>query len=164
MRACILLVISAGSLLTAGCTPAPTEESQSAEAKVQDASAIVSLRQAYEAAENAGDAAAVAALWAPDGVLMPAHAPAINGVEAILADYQRQYAHGKPEVSIRGEETVMSGNWGFERGTFALRLTLTGGNVIEDRGKYVVLVTRQPDGAVKVSRLIFNSDLPLPGA
>jgi ketosteroid isomerase-like protein len=150
-------------LLVIGCAPAPTGEPESAVGKVEDASAIVNVREQYEAAENAGDAAAVAALWAADGILMPANSPAISGVEAIQSHYEALFSQGKPEVSIDGDETVMSGNWGFERGTFSLKIPISDGNSIEDKGKYIVIMSRQPDGGVKVSRLIFNSDLPMPG-
>ena len=164
MRTWTLWLMAACLLLTPACAPAPTEEPQPAVGKVEDSSAIISIRQAYEAAENAGDAAAIAALWAADGVLMPPHSAAVEGAQAIQTHYENQFGQAKSEVSIRGDETVMSGNWGFERGRFSIKLTAGDGSVIEDQGKYIVLVTRQADGGVKVARLIFNSDLPLPEA
>lgn len=151
-------------LLGMACAPAPTEEPESAVGKVEDASAVGSLRQSYEAAENAGDAAAVAELWAADGVLMPAHAPAVEGREAIQAFYAGQFEQGKVDISINDEEAVMSGNWGFGRGAYSLQVTMADGGTLEDQGKYISIVARQPDGGVKISRLIFNSDLPMPGA
>lgn len=164
MREWMLLGLSVCLLLASACAPVPTEQPESAAGKVEDPSAIIELRQAYEAADNAGDAAALAALWASDGVFMPPHAATVHGVEAIQAYYDKQFSQGKAEVSISGEEAVMSGNWGFERGTFSLKLTMADGSTVEDQGKYISIVTRQPDGGVKLSRLIFNSDLPMPGA
>lgn len=159
MRNRMLLGLAGCAMLLAGCAPA-TEEP--AVAKVEDPSGVVSVRDKYVAAENAGDAAAVAALWTSDGVLMPANAPAAQGTQAIQAYYQAQAEQGKVELSVTAEETIISGDWAFDRGKFGLKLTGTGGGVMEDQGKYVVLLARQPDASWKVARLIFNSDLPLP--
>jgi ketosteroid isomerase-like protein len=160
----MLLGLGACLLLTAACAPAPTGEPESAVGKVEDPSAMVSIREQYEAAENAGDAAAVAALWASDGILLPPNAAAVEGSGAIQARYEAQFKEAKIEASIDGDETVISGNWGFERGTYSIKQTMADGKVVEDKGKYIVLMTRQPDGGVKVSRLIFNSDLPVTAA
>jgi ketosteroid isomerase-like protein len=164
MRTWTLLGLSACLLLAAACAPAPTGEPESAVGKVEDPSAIVGLRQAYETAYNAGDAAALAALWASDGIMMRPNAAAIEGGPAIQAFYEGQFQLGKAEVSISGDEAVMSGNWGFERGAFSLKLTMTDGSTLEDQGKFISIMTRQPDGSVNLSRLIFNSNLPVPGA
>ncbi|MEX2301310.1 MAG: DUF4440 domain-containing protein [Bryobacterales bacterium] len=159
-----MLLLGACLLLTAACVLAPPGEPESAVGKVEDGSAIVSIREQYEAAENAGDAAALAALWVSDGILLPPNAEAVEGSESIQARYEAQFKQAKVEASIDGDETVMSGNWGFERGTYSIKQTMADGSVVEDEGKYIVLMTRQPDGGVKVSRLIFNSDLPMPGS
>jgi len=164
MRNRMLLGLAGSMLLVAACAPAPEEAAEPAAAKVEDPSGIHSVRDKYAAAENAGDAAAVAALWTADGVLMPANAPAAQGNQAIQAFYEGQFGQAKAELTVTGEETVIFGDWGFDRGKFALTLTMTDGSVVEDQGKYVVLLARQPDASWKVARLIFNSDLPLPGA
>jgi ketosteroid isomerase-like protein len=95
---------------------------------------------------------------------MPPNEPAIEGAEAIQSHYEDRLGQGKVVASIRGEETVMSGNWGFERGSYSLRSTMSDGGAAEEKGKYIVLMTRQADGGLKVARLIFNSDLPMPGS
>ena len=159
-----MLLLGSCLLLAAACAPAPQAEPETAVGKVEDASAIVDIREKYEAAENAGDAPAVAALWASDGILLPPNAAAVEGSGAIQARYEAQFKQSKVEASIDGDETVMSGNWGFDRGTYSIKQTMADGSVVEDKGKYIVLVTRQPDGGVKISRLIFNSDLPMPAA
>jgi uncharacterized protein (TIGR02246 family) len=159
-----MLGVAGCVLLLAACAPT-SNESAPAAAKVEDPSGIVGVREKYGAAENAGDAAAIAALWTADGVLLPANLPAVQGNQAILAHYQGQFAQAKSELSITGEETVISGDWGFDRGKFAQKLTMaSGGGVVEDQGKYIVLLTRQADGSWKVARLIYNSDLPLSAA
>jgi ketosteroid isomerase-like protein len=94
---------------------------------------------------------------------MPNHAPAVQGSQAIQAYYQAEAEQGKTELSVTGEETIISGDWAFDRGKFTIKLTTASGTV-EDQGKYIVLLSRQADGSWKVARLIFNSDLPMPGA
>jgi uncharacterized protein (TIGR02246 family) len=157
-----MLALVGCALLWAACTPT-SNESVPAPAKAEDTSGVHGVRDKYVAGENAGDAAAIAALWAADGILMPNHAPAVQGSQAIQAYYQAEAEQGKTELSVTGEETIISGDWAFDRGKFTIKLTTASGTV-EDQGKYIVLLSRQADGSWKVARLIFNSDLPMPGA
>lgn len=152
-------VLLAGVLTLAACAPAPTE----APVAKTDPSVITSLREKYEAAENAGDPAAVLALWADDGILMPPNRPALEGKGAIEENYKQQFAMGKTSLKINGSEAVASADWAFERGAYSLKITgpdAAAAPLVEEEGKYIVIAKKQSDGSWKTSRLIFNSNAP----
>lgn len=139
---------------------APTEGPADRSAEVE---AIRGVRAEYAAAVNAGDAARVATLWTTDGVDMPNHAAAAIGRDAIQQAHAARMAAMKVAITLTGEETRVRGNRAYDRGTFTVRLTPTsGGPTITDEGKYLVLLTKQPDGTWKISHGISNSNLPMP--
>ena len=142
----------------------------------QDTPPIDSLREQYVAAENSGDAAAVAALWTDNGVFMPAHAPAVEGQAAIQAQYQQNFDQFAIEVSVISHEVEVAGPWAFNRGAYSITQTPKAPpeaqpkakkkaepEPIQDQGKWMVIAQRQQDGSWKVARMIFNSDQPMPG-
>ena len=148
------------------CAPAPEEPEGAAKAlsTAEHVAAINTLRDEYVAAENGGDSATLVTLWTDDGVLMPAHAPAANGKEAIQGFYQARFEQFTQELTVSSEELQVADQWAFDRGTYALTLSpKAGGEGTEDNGKYIVIVQRQPDGSWKFARLIWNSDNPPPG-
>jgi uncharacterized protein (TIGR02246 family) len=125
---------------------------------------VKNLREAYIAAQNAGDAAALTALFTDDAVLMPANAPAASGNEAIQAHFQTLLDQVTSELVVSQEEVEVAGDWAFSRGTHTVKLTpKAGGETMEDTGKYLNILKRQPDGSWKIARHIWNSDKPLPG-
>jgi len=127
--------------------------------------AIAKARTAYQTAAGAQDGAAIAKLYTADGVEMPPNAPAQKGRAAIEA-YHKQFAsqmmvHG---MSIKATETHVAGDVAYDIGTYSQQLMPVkgGGKVIDDKGKYVVLLKKDASGAWLISHAIYNSDLPLP--
>lgn len=169
MRRPLHLVLTSIVMLTAAaCSgggssePAATAEPADRSAEVE---AIRGVRAEYAAAVNAGDAARVAALWTTDGIDMPNHAATAVGRNAIQQAHAARMAAMKVEISLTGEETRVRANRAYDRGTFTVRLTPTaGGPTVADEGKYLVLLTKQPDGTWKISHAISNSNVPMPPA
>jgi ketosteroid isomerase-like protein len=57
-------------------------------------------------------------------------------------------------------EVEVAGPWAFFRSYYRLTATpKSGGAPASDRGKWLCIVRRQPDGAWKIGRLIANSDI-----
>jgi ketosteroid isomerase-like protein len=159
-----MISVAACALLLAACAPAPNEAGQAA-TQAADTAALDGLRASYVAAETAGDAAALGALWTDDGVLMPPYMAAVQGSAAIQSYYQGMFDQNTIEASASGEETVIAGDWSFGRGNFSISITpKAGGDAMHDSGKYIVVARRQADNSWKVARLIFNSNMPPPGA
>jgi uncharacterized protein (TIGR02246 family) len=129
-----------------------------------DEAAIAKVRTTYEKAAIAQDAAAVAKLYAPDGVEMPPNAPAAKGRAAIEAYHkglaQQFMMHG---MTITSGEVKVTGDRAFDVGTYKQTLmSQKGGGMIDDHGKYVVLMKKDASGAWWVTHAIYNSDVPVP--
>jgi ketosteroid isomerase-like protein len=113
--------------------------------------------QAY----NAGDADKIAGLYAADGVLMPPHAPAAVGSDAIrqyiAEDSGRAKANGLT-LAIESAASGASGDLAWHSGTYSI--TDGSGNSV-DTGKFVEL-RQNVGGSWKIIRDIWNSDQPPP--
>ncbi len=138
-----------------------TEETPSTEADVEAVKRVnVDLINAF----NAGDASAAVALVIDDAVDLPPNRPAVIGREAIRSFVQSDFdlftmnfADEIVEVEVAGDLAVIWSNY---------TVTLTpkdDGEPIENNGKWLKVLKRQPDGSWKFSRNIWNSDNPPPG-
>jgi uncharacterized protein (TIGR02246 family) len=129
-----------------------------------DEAAIAKIRTAYQTAAMSQDGAAMAKLYAPDGVEMPPNAPAVKGRAAIEAFHkafgQQFMMHG---MTITATETHVQGDYASDIGTYKQNLMpMKGGAIIDDHGKYVVLLKKDASGNWQVTHSIYNSDIPLP--
>lgn len=124
--------------------------------------AIAKVRTAYQTAAGTQDGAAIAKLYAPDGVEMPPNGPAVKGRAAIEAFHkvfgQQWMMHG---MTITATETKVVGDTAYDIGTYKQQLMpQKGGAVIDDKGKYVVLMKKDSGGNWWITHAIYNSDLP----
>lgn len=135
-------------------------------AQGKDDPAIAKVRSAYQTAVGAQDGAALAKLYTPDGVEMPPNAPAAKGRAAIEAFHkafgQQWMMHG---MTITATETKVIGDTAYDVGTYKQSLMAQKtGAMVEDKGKYIVLLKKDAAGAWLISHAIYNSDNPLPAA
>ena len=131
-----------------------------------DEAAIAKARTAFQTAAGTQDGAAIAKLFTTDGVEMPPNAPAAKGRAAIEAFHkafgQQWMMHG---MTITSTGLKVSGDAAHDVGTYKQQLMpMKGGPVVDDTGKYVVLLKKDASGAWWITHAIYNSDLPLPGA
>ena len=131
-----------------------------------DEAALAKIRAAYQTAAGTQDGAALAKLYAPDGVEMPPNAPAAKGRAAIEAFHkafgQQFMMHG---MTITSSGPKVTGDVAHDVGTYKQGLMpMKGGAVVDDTGKYVVLLKKDASGAWWITHAIYNSDLPPPGA
>src|SRR5258708_9560735 len=129
-----------------------------------DDTAIAKIRPVYQTAVGASDAAAIAKLYAPDGLEMPSNGPAVKGRTAIEAFHkafgQQFMIHG---ITITPTETKVIGDYAYEIGTYKQNLmAMKGGGMVDDRGKYVVLLKRDASGHGWITHAMNNTDVPLP--
>ena len=93
---------------------------------------------------------------------MPPNEPSVIGKEAITARLQTRLEQFTQKLS--SEEVEVAGDWAFRRGTYTFtRTPKAGGQPIQDNGKCLLILQKQPDGSWKTFRAIWNSDHPLPG-
>jgi uncharacterized protein (TIGR02246 family) len=127
-----------------------------------DVAAIGAVREAYIAAETAGDAAAVAALYADNATLMPSNGAAVSGKAAIEAFLVAEYAAMSAAPIVTPRETKVAGDMAYDTGSTVMTLTpKAGGKAMTVNGKYAVTLARQADGSWKITNLIYNEDMPM---
>jgi ketosteroid isomerase-like protein len=102
------------------------------------------------------------AACAEDGSVLASNAPIATGHDAIRKVFAEffQLPGFKAEWHPTNVEVAKSGELGYTSGTYTLSFNDPSGNPINDRGKYVTVWRKRKDGAWKVVRDIFNSDLP----
>ena len=112
---------------------------------------------------KAKDAAAIAALYAEDGAVMPPNAPIGKGRAAIEKTWASMMQTPGFDLAIVPEQIIVSsaGDMALDRGTYRLKIA-PNGTETTDTGKYVV-VWRKIGGEWKAAADIFNSDLPPSG-
>ena len=121
------------------------------------------MNQEFAAAINARDAAKAASLYTVDAVIMPPNGDTVRGREAIQAYWQHEIEGGVTDVSVHSLATSSEGTLGYEVGAYHLAVKPPSGPPLEDRGKYVELLRREPDGVWRSIVGIWNSDLPAAG-
>ena len=126
-----------------------------------DEAAIRLTVNAEMQAANAADAAAWGALYTQDAIVLRPHSAAVQGRDAI-----EQWLATLPAISnAKGEalEVMGYGDLGYLRGTYSMTLSIPGvPTPIEEKGKFLMICRKQSDGSWKITREIYNSDLPLP--
>jgi uncharacterized protein (TIGR02246 family) len=101
----------------------------------------------------------VAAFYAPDAQLFATHVPPLTGHVAIAALFRGLLA-GLRKVSLNTTKVETSGDFAYGTGVYEMTLAGLDGKTSEDRGKYVVVYKRQPDGEWRAVADSFNTSLP----
>ena len=131
-----------------------------------DLAAIQALEEDWSAAFVAGNVAGLVATYTDGAVRMPPGAPAYTGREAIEEAFRGLFERFSAELTwpTEEEELVVADGWAFHRDKYTIRLTpVAGGEVLEERGKVIVIYQLQADGSWKVSHEIWNRDNPPSG-
>jgi len=116
------------------------------------------MNRDFAAALKAGDATAAAALYTEDAVLIPPGEPLVRGREAIEAYWRGAIEAGAVlDVSVETMDARSSGTLGYETGSFVLTVTGPDGEAVIDRGRYIELLRRQPDGRWLSTHGIWNA-------
>ena len=115
------------------------------------------MRDTWQAGFNSRDAAAIAAVYAENGSLLPPNGQTVKGRAAIEAFWTEFMASGNAG-NITDTNVNASGGIGYKVGTYAIASPY--GELL-DEGKYVE-VWHHMDGSWQMMYDIFNSDRPLP--
>jgi len=139
-----VLLLAAGLLAGCAARPRPTD--------VGAREAIETAVRRYVAASNAGDAEALADLYADDAVLLPPDHEPVRGREAIGA----YWSHGTDEgLEVTTLSVEVDGGLGYLVGRYRLPAT---DEEPADSGKYVMCLKRQRDGSWKLTADIWNQN------
>jgi len=144
----------------------PWDSTAAAAKATADRAAIDKGHESFVAAMRASDCDAMLRVVADDAVFTPPNAPNAVGKEAIRSWCQGAFAQAKSSaVTISERQVTVAGDWAIEHGKFDWTLRpVAGGDSLRDRGNFLAIWRRQPDGSWKASRDIWNSLQPLPGA
>lgn len=121
------------------------------------------VREKEAAAVNSGDIEGFMAIFTDDAVIMPPNLAPICGKDNIRRFNRQFFEELTTQITIKSEEVVVCGEWAFDRGTFEVTFTpKSGGEPVQDSGKYIYILKQQPDGTWKMARDIWNSNNPSP--
>ena len=126
-----------------------------------DETAIAAVLTRYEAAANASDAAAVAQLYALDGVLMAQESPSCMGAAAIHAAYEGMF--GAITLTIRfeiAEIRQLAPDWAFLRSTSSGTITFKAAGQSVPEGNQELFLFQKVDGSWKIARYCFSTTSP----
>lgn len=123
-----------------------------------DLAGAQALTQAFEKAVNAGDAVAVAALYSDDALLMPPHAPVLQGplsIQAFMEEFPKVTDLHCTDMIIQGKDGLV-----YVAGTYSMTLHPEGADPIQDDGKYLDVRRKDPDGTWRFVADMFNTSVP----
>ena len=152
MRAALLLVVGLALGACSGGKAAPQADASATVAELGQ------MNRDFAAALNAKDAKAAAALYTEDAVLVPPGEPLVRG-RAAIEEYWRGAieAGGVRDVSAETIDALSSGALGYELGSFAFTVNGPDGAPLTERGRYVELLRREPDGRWLSTHGIWNA-------
>jgi uncharacterized protein (TIGR02246 family) len=133
-----------------------------------DVEAIKMISQELDVAFQAGDVTAFVALITEDAIFMPPNEPTLHGKQAVESRYQAMFqklfeTFRQVEHTLTVEEVKICKGWAFARGSYNLTLVpKTGDWKVQNSGKNIHIYEKQPDGAWRISRDIWNSNNPPP--
>jgi uncharacterized protein (TIGR02246 family) len=108
-------------------------------------------------ADNRRDLASVLAYYASDAVLLPPGEAPVIGRDSIRPRYEALFAGFSPEIQLEIAEACVEAGIGFVRGRNGGRLLPRGpGEVRVLDDAFVMLLRREPDGAWRISHLIWH--------
>ena len=133
MRLVLVAVLLLGTL-----APAQTQSARSAKKKSPEnfAAEMETLRNTWMQAFNGKDANKVAALYAPEAVLMRWDGT-VHGYDSVLAALEKSVRGGAHDYKMMSLRTEYSGDLGYDTGAYNVGLT---DRTIE--GNYVIVVKR----------------------
>lgn len=120
---------------------------------------ILAVRDAWIAALKAKDIDGLMSLLTDDVVIMHPGRPSVVGSAANRADLAAVLAKFNVDQEAVSDETVVIGEWAFDRSRAVTRLTpVSGGDCIVSRSKAITILRRRRDGGWQIARVIGNAD------
>jgi len=168
MRRLYLRAILVSSLVIIGLAlacqqpppPSPPDTRAADERAVREADA------AWSKAAAAKDVEAYLSFFAEDALVLPPNAPMLTGKESMRKGLSEEMANPGFALSWQASKAEASrgGDLAYSIGTYQVTMKDAKGKPVTDRGKYMTVWKKQPDGTWKGLVDMANSDLPVPGA
>ena len=139
-----------------------TLETNATARNTEPRTAITEANARFEQALSRGDTAALAAMYTADAQVLPPNGAPVRGPADIGAFWAGAIQSGLRSGKLQTLDTETGGDLTIETGHYQLVLRPEGGAELTDEGKYLVVWRRQADGAWKIHRDMFSSNLPAP--
>lgn len=120
--------------------------------------AIGKTRDEFVGGLRRGDAKAASAAYAPEARLLAPSSELLRGRDAIEQFWRAGLDSGISEVELVTLELVRLNGLAYEIGRYGLRLRPADGVPVTDRGMYLHVHARQPDGSWLRAVEMFNPD------
>jgi uncharacterized protein (TIGR02246 family) len=138
-----LLSVAVVALL-AGAAAAAAQAAEVTEPELMQAA--TTLARQYDANYAAKNPAGMAALYAPDGVLVAPSGSLVRGRQALTAYYANRFASGARGHAIKVVEAHVQGDGGYGLAQFTVTVPGANGNPREEHGSIVMVYRRDADG------------------
>jgi ketosteroid isomerase-like protein len=102
-------------------------------------------------------------LYVPDALVQRPNVPAVRGTAAIREFFFGLLEAGMSEVELEPQRTELLGDFGYEAGRCKSLVPIAMGKRREERGKYLVLLSRQANGEWRIVADSWSNDLSLGG-
>lgn len=153
-----LLVIVLLMCLFAACQ----SQTPAGDTRAADEATLRNLDAEWSKAAGAKDVDKTASYYTDDALILPPNMPAIHGKQQGRAMWQGMFS--VPGFGggwkVTKVEVARSGDLGYVTGAYELSETDASGKPMVDKGKYLEIWKKQPDGSWKCVADMFNSDLP----
>jgi len=109
----------------------------------------------WTAAVASADVRALARLMTDDIVVIHGHGRTIEGREAVISDFASSFQDFRVEQKIDSEETVVAGDWAFDRATVHTSIEArAGGDRRQFESRTITILRKQDGGSWRVARSI----------
>jgi uncharacterized protein (TIGR02246 family) len=144
-----------------GCAAPPPPDTRAA-----DERAVREIEAEALKAAAAKDVQGFTSLYADDAALFLPNAPLVTGKDSVRKTWGALFAtpgfsHSFETVKV---EVSRGGDLAYASGTYTMTMNDPKGKPVTDKGKYVAVYKKQPDGKWRCVADIGNSDLPAPAA
>lgn len=154
MKKRILITLMLGFVAVASCLAGDKKIEQ----------AVRDLDAQWSKAAETRDLDKLLSFYSNDAMVLPAHNSIATTRDSIQSIFKNLLA--VPGINLSWKATKVdvaaSGEIAYTVGTYLLTAPDDTGKTTTDRGKYVAVWKKQPDGSWKVATDIWNSDIPIP--
>jgi ketosteroid isomerase-like protein len=117
--------------------------------------AIEEFKAAWIAAVRASDVDRLLAMVTDDVVAMHPNSKTTKGKKELGDDFRRFFAKFRMDQTANSEETVVAGEWAFDRARVSTKVTpIAGGEPSQVNSEVIVILRRDDDGFWKRARSI----------
>jgi ketosteroid isomerase-like protein len=119
---------------------------------------LASSRAMFVTALEGGDVETACAVYTHDATLVPPAAARLKGRDAIERFWTAGLAAGMSRIEMEADEIRGACDLTYELGRYAIELEPADGNLVLERGTYVLVHEQQPDGSWLRAVEAFNPD------